>query len=74
MFIPHILLAKRYRDDPVNSRIPLFISLRDYAKAVSLRQLITDLLLNKYHVRIKDYTVFERFLESGRLILILDRL
>lgn len=65
-------LAKRYRDDPINTRIPLFISLRDYAKAVNLQQLITDLLLNKYNIRIDNYAVFQRFLESGRLILIFD--
>jgi hypothetical protein len=65
-------LAKRYRDDPINGRIPLFISLRDYAKAVNLQQLITDLLLNKYDIRVERYAVFERFLELGHLILIFD--
>lgn len=65
-------LAKGYREDPVNARIPLFISLRDYAKAVDLQQLITDLLLNKYNIRIQNYAVFQRFLEGGHLILIFD--
>ena len=65
-------LAKRCREDPVTSRIPLFISLRDYATAVNIRQLITDLLLNKYGVPIANYSVFNRFLESRRLILIFD--
>ncbi len=65
-------LAKRYKADPVNSRIPLFISLRDYSKAVSLRQLITDLLVNKYNVDLNDYAAFERFLRTGKLILIFD--
>ncbi|MCP4613897.1 MAG: NACHT domain-containing protein [Planctomycetes bacterium] len=65
-------LAKRHLKDPVNTRIPLFISLRDYSKAVDLRQLITDLLLNKYNIRIENYAVFQRFLEDGHLILIFD--
>ncbi len=65
-------LAKCYRDDPINARIPLFISLRDYTKAVNLQQLITDLLLNKYNIRIENYAIFQRFLEGGRLILIFD--
>lgn len=65
-------LAKKYDEDPINVRIPLFISLRDYAKSVNLQQLITDLLLNKYNIRIENYAVFQRFLESGRLVLIFD--
>jgi predicted NACHT family NTPase len=39
---------------------------------VSLQQLITDLLLNKYDIRVESYAVFERFLEQGHLILIFD--
>lgn len=65
-------LAKSYKKDPINARIPLFISLRDYTKAVNLQQLITDLLLNKYNIRIENYAVFQRFLESGRLVLLFD--
>lgn len=65
-------LAKDYRREPTLSRIPLFISLRDYTTAVNLQKHITDLLVNKYNVRMKDYTVFRRFLESERLVLIFD--
>ncbi len=66
------LLAKKYQKDPVNNRIPIFISLRGYSKAINLQQLITDLLINKYNVRIENYSVFQRFLESGRLVIIFD--
>lgn len=65
-------LAKQYLDDPVINRIPLFISLRDYASAVNVQQLVTDLLLNQYGIPLPNYVVFQKVLESGRLILILD--
>lgn len=65
-------LAKRYIEDPVSHRIPVFISLRDYATAVSVQQLVTDLLLNKYSINLPNYAVFEKVLESGKLVLILD--
>ncbi|MCG8430053.1 MAG: TIR domain-containing protein, partial [Candidatus Omnitrophica bacterium] len=65
-------LAKKYIKDPINSRVPLFISLRDYAKAVNLQQLITDLLINKYNIPLASYAAFRRFLETGRMVLIFD--
>ncbi|MBI5653695.1 MAG: SIR2 family protein [Chloroflexi bacterium] len=37
-------LARKYLANPEKSRIPILISLREYAKAMNLRQLITDYL------------------------------
>ncbi len=65
-------LAKKHLEDPVNNRIPLFISLRDYSKAINIQQLITDLLLNHYGVQISGFTVFQKFLETGKMVLIFD--
>jgi hypothetical protein len=65
-------LAKAYRKDPSNSRIPIFISLRDCPTAMSLQQFITDLLLNQYGIHIRDFEVFRRVLEQGKLVLIFD--
>lgn len=65
-------LAKNYLKDPISNRIPVFISLRDYATAVNAQQLVTDLLLNQYGIHLPNYVVFQKVLESGKLVLILD--
>jgi uncharacterized protein YjbI with pentapeptide repeats/GTPase SAR1 family protein len=65
-------LAKKYKTDPVGRRIPVHIPLRDYNKAVDIRQLVTNLLINQYRVKIASYEAFEKLLDSGRLVLILD--
>jgi hypothetical protein len=44
-------LAIEYNKDPLNNRIPILINLRDYSKVMSVRQLITDLLINEYGLR-----------------------
>ncbi|XHH10383.1 MAG: NACHT domain-containing protein [Candidatus Bathyarchaeia archaeon] len=65
-------LAKYYKEDNINSRIPLFIPLRGYSRVDNLQKLIKDLLETKYHIVIDKYAVFQRFLENGNLILIFD--
>ncbi len=65
-------LAKKYLEDPVNNRIPLFVSLRDYSKAINIQQLITDLLINHYGVQIQGFGVFQKFVETGKMVLIFD--
>lgn len=65
-------LAKKYLNDPANNRIPLFISLRDYSKAINVQQLITDLLINTYGLRLSSYEAFQKLLETGKLVLIFD--
>lgn len=66
------LLAQKYVKNPGESRIPLFISLRDYTKAADIRQMITDLLLNQYGIRFEGFAAFQKFLEGGRLVLLFD--
>jgi len=66
---------QRYLTDPAHQRIPLLITLRDYARTEDVRQLITDLLSNRYRVRIVSsslYDVFDHLNRSGRLLLIFD--
>ncbi|MCI0475879.1 MAG: NACHT domain-containing protein, partial [Anaerolineales bacterium] len=68
-------LARRYLAQPDRSRIPILISLRDYAKAMNLRQLITDFIVNEQRERVRldgAYAAFEQLNCDGKFILIFD--
>jgi WD40 repeat protein len=66
-------LLQKYRNDPSHNRIPLLISLGDYATTNDIRQLITDLLINRYQVQMAGgFPVFQQLNDSGRLLLIFD--
>jgi len=65
-------LGQRWLEDPDRWRIPLLISLRDYAKAMNLEQLITDFLVNRYGIRQASYRTFQRFNADGKLLLLFD--
>ncbi len=63
----------RYQADPDRQRLPVLITLRDYAKAVDIRQVITDLLINRYKIRLTGgYKAFEKLNADGKLLLIFD--
>jgi len=64
-------LGRRWLKDPDHRRIPILISLRDYAKTVGLQQLITDFLVNRCDIQAK-YEAFARFNADGRLLLLFD--
>jgi formylglycine-generating enzyme required for sulfatase activity/Holliday junction resolvase-like predicted endonuclease len=64
-------LGRRWLADPDHHRIPILISLRDYAKAVSLKQLVTDFLVNRYGIQ-AGYEAFRRFNADGKLLLLFD--
>lgn len=64
---------QRYMSDPGRHRIPLLISLRDYSKTADMRQLITDLLINRYEVKMTGgFSVFQLLNKSGKILLIFD--
>lgn len=64
---------RRYLADPSNQRIPLLVTLRHYARFGDISQLITDLLVNRYKVKMTgSYEVFNQLNRSGRLLLIVD--
>jgi hypothetical protein len=65
-------VAKRWQNSPQSVRVPIFVPLRDYGSALNVEQLITDLLVNKYHVRVSSFAAFRRLLEAGFLVLFLD--
>jgi hypothetical protein len=64
----------RYLDDPVNERLPLLITLRDFTKAMTAQQLINDALLEQYKLPFvgSAYEIFREMNRRGKLLLILD--
>jgi len=64
-------LGRRWLADPDRHRIPILISLRDYAKAMNLEQLVTDFLVNRYAIQ-AGYDAFRRFNADGKLVLLFD--
>ena len=68
-------LARRYEEEVVEGgargRVPLFVDLRDYTQALSLRQIILD-LLDFHDIRTPSYAAFEHLSREGRLLLLLD--
>lgn len=63
----------KYLNDPDSNRLPIFISLRDYAKSYSIKQLITDLLINEYGFQLRGgFEVFEELNNQGKFLLIFD--
>ena len=55
------------------SRIPILFTLRDYAKAYDIEQLVTDAVQNKFGVRLPAaFRTFQRLNDEGRLVLIFD--
>lgn len=65
---------ERYLRDPINERLPLLITLREFNKATTPQQLINDALLEKYKLHFvgSAYEVFQKINKNGKLLLILD--
>ncbi|WP_088892386.1 NACHT and WD40 repeat domain-containing protein [Leptolyngbya ohadii] len=54
-------------------RIPLVISLRDYAKAVSVESLFSEFFFRKHQIELRGgYPTFEQLNRMGKLLLIFD--
>jgi HEAT repeat protein len=68
-------LARRYEREVIEGgargRVPVFIDLKDYTQALSLKQIILDLLDN-HGIRASSYAAFEYVLREGQVLLILD--
>jgi uncharacterized protein YjbI with pentapeptide repeats/molybdopterin-guanine dinucleotide biosynthesis protein len=64
----------RFLKDPANERLPLLITLRMFAKAMTAQQLINDALLEQYKLPFvgSAYEVFQEMNRRGKLLLILD--
>lgn len=70
-----LTMAKRYKKEVLEEggrgRVPLFIDLREYTQAISLKQIILD-LLDTYSIKSASYSAFEYVLKEGQILLILD--
>jgi HEAT repeat protein len=68
-------MAQRYQQEALEggarARVPIFIDLRDYTHAISLKQIVLD-LLDTYSIRAASYAAFEHVSRDGQLLLILD--
>jgi predicted NACHT family NTPase len=53
-------------------RVPLVISLRDYAKAVTVESLFSEFFFRKHEIPLPGYSAFERLNRMGKLLLIFD--
>lgn len=63
----------KYLEDPQSNRLPILISLRDYAKSYDIKQMITDLLLNAYSFTFSGgFNLFNELNNQGKFILIFD--
>jgi hypothetical protein len=63
-----------YLKDPVNERLPVLITLRSFAKAMTTQQLLNDSLLEQYRLPFvgSAFEVFQEMNRRGKLLLILD--
>jgi WD40 repeat protein len=64
----------RYIKDPVNERLPILITLRSFAKAMTAQQMINDALLEQYRLPFvgSAFEIFQEMNRRGKLLLILD--
>jgi hypothetical protein len=69
-------LSKKYRECKragiARPRLPLFIPLRDYAKAVSVESLFAEFFFRKHKITLPSYAAFEQLNRAGKLLLIFD--
>jgi hypothetical protein len=64
----------RYLKDPTGERLPLLVTLRTFAKAMTAQQLINDALLEQYKLPFvgSAFEIFQELNRRGKLLLILD--
>ncbi|HET6977661.1 MAG TPA: DUF4062 domain-containing protein [Pyrinomonadaceae bacterium] len=72
LWLTYTLAQKIEKDGWHTHRVPVFVSLRDHAGKIDVREIITNTLINNYDIRNADFKSFERLLEAGRLLIILD--
>lgn len=68
------MFAKKYKQSPNQSRIPIYIPLKDYDGTFNTQQIITDLLINRFRLKFGSYDTFEMLLKSEKFVLLLDGL
>ncbi|MBK8988004.1 MAG: SMEK domain-containing protein [Chloroflexi bacterium] len=70
------VMIRRYLDAKERGikrpRLPLYIPLRDYAKAVSIESLFSEFFFRKHEIPIHGYSIFEELNRMGKFLLIFD--
>ena len=64
--------AERYLNNPGSERIPLLMSLKRYTKALDVRALATDFLVNDCGIYNFRLSAFEALLQRGLFLVIID--
>ncbi|MFI5386989.1 MAG: NACHT domain-containing protein [Fimbriimonadales bacterium] len=76
-FLKHLslVLARGYETKVIEGgargRVPIFVDLKEYTQALSLKQIVLDLLDN-HGIRAASYAAFEHVLREGQVLMILD--
>jgi uncharacterized protein YjbI with pentapeptide repeats len=69
-------LLKKYLDNKSKGvklcRLPIYIPLRDYAKAATLESLFSDFFFRKYNSPIPGYKAFEMLNRMGKILIVFD--
>jgi len=65
------LSAKKYKDHPDTTRVPILVKLKDIGSMDSIESVITDKLVNELGIDLK-YRTFEALNKTGRFLLVLD--
>jgi hypothetical protein len=70
------LALRRYREAQqqglTRPRLPIYIPLRDYSKAVDVKNLLSEFFFSKQQIDIRNYSMFEELNRMGRFLLIFD--
>jgi len=66
------LLAEKFREHGNQRHTPILFNLREYRKSFSIKQLVTDTLVNQYGLELRSFMAFERLCSSGNVLLVLD--
>lgn len=65
---------KRYLENPLKERLPILLTLRNFTKVMTSKQLVNDALLDQYKLRFIGgaYEIFQTMNQQGKLLIILD--
>lgn len=64
---------KKAKERGINRpRLPIYIPLRDYAKAVTVESLFSEFFFRKHEIPLPGYSAFEQLNKMGKLLLVFD--
>ncbi len=63
---------KMYLKNPKSERLPIYVNLRKYNKAIDIEAMMTNLLINHYGFRLSGFRDFKHLNSAGNFVLVLD--